>query len=57
MKSHRLSNCIDACVRSADVSRRADHHPQLTLWHLLEGLAFTLFCFATAWILSAMAAG
>jgi hypothetical protein len=57
MKFHRLSNCVDACVESAEVTRRTYSRDQFSLWHVLEGLAFALFCLATFWVLTSMASG
>jgi hypothetical protein len=57
MKFHRLTNCVEACVESAEVTRRADPRDQFSLWHVLEGIAFTLFCCAAFWILTSMASG
>lgn len=60
MKFHRLSNCVEACVNSAEVTgqgRPARDCDRITLWHVLEGLAFSLFCLATFWVLTSMASG
>jgi hypothetical protein len=58
MRFQQLSNCVQACVRSADVSRRpAIREDGLTPWHVLEGLACATFFAATFWLLSAIAAG
>ena len=57
MKFQRLSNCIEACVQAAEVSRREDRHSPFTLWHVLEGIACALVCAAAVWLVSAVAAG
>lgn len=57
MRFRQLSNCVEACVESAEVPRRTVARDQFSLWHVLEGLAFALFCCATFWVLTSMASG
>jgi hypothetical protein len=55
MRFQQLSNCVQACVSSADVTRRpAVRADGLSPWHALEGLACATFFAATLWLLLAM---